>query len=308
MDKAQQAKVLPILYDNSASEDEGTRQVVAECLGKLAIAHPADVVPTLQERIKDKSPHTRSTVLGAAKFALSVEKLQAVDKALQPILTTFLDGLKDSDLNVKRNAILVADAAIRYKPLLVKSTITPYLPLILAETAKRSELVRIVDLGMMKHEEDHGLETRKAAFELVNHLLDASVDCGKLTEFVTNQLAAALKDTNDVKLLAYATISKLAAIPSGADALRSGLDKFVDAFKDTVAKPVDPKKAEEALPDEIVRSGLVAIASLAQIPGPVSAKFDELVQSLAKGDLKDKYAAVQGIPLSKKVDLRSSKQ
>jgi hypothetical protein len=304
LDKVHQAKVLPLLYDNSASDDEGTRQVVAESLGKLAQASPVEIIASFQEHLKSTSPHTRSTVLGGVKYSI-VDKPHDIDKALQPAFGNFLQFLKDADLNVRRNAILALDAVVRFKPLIVKAHISAHLTDILAETLKRPELVRTIDLGISKHEVDEGLENRKAAFNLINHLLDASFELGDLSEFVNNQLSTALKDTNDVKLLAYSTVSKLATKSSGVNSLRKGLEKLVEAFSTTVAKPIDPKKPEQdSLPDEIIRSGLAAIASLALIQGPEPhPKLEELLQVVNKGELKDKFAAEES-----RRDLRSSKQ
>jgi len=305
VDKVYNGKVLPLLYDNAASDDEGTRQVVSECFGKLALNNPTEIVATFSEHINSKSAHTRSTVLGGIKYAI-IEKPHEVDKVLQPIIGVVFNSLKDNDLGVRRSAILAIDAAVRYKPLLVKG-VTSALDLILGETVKKADLVRTIDLGMMKHEVDEGLEIRKAAFELINHLFDASFELGNLSAFVNNQLAAALKDVNDLKLLAYSTVTRLASVPSGTESLRQGLEKLVEAFTSTVAKPVDPKKPEDGLPEEITRSGLAAIASLALIPGAANPKFDELLQAVHKGDLKDKYAAAASQEEGRR-DLRSSKQ
>ena len=61
------------------------------------------------------------------------------------------------------------------------------------------------------------------------------------------------------------------------------------------------------LPEEVVRSGLAAVASLALIPGPAHPKLDELLQAVSKGDLKDKFATAS-VQEGTRRDLRSSKQ
>ena len=54
----------------------GTRNVVAECMGKLALLEPTDLLPNLQSQLKAENPLIRSTVVTAIKFTIldQVEK------------------------------------------------------------------------------------------------------------------------------------------------------------------------------------------------------------------------------------------
>lgn len=42
--------ILALLFENCESEEEGTRNVVAECLGKFALISPDQIVPLLEVR------------------------------------------------------------------------------------------------------------------------------------------------------------------------------------------------------------------------------------------------------------------
>lgn len=51
--------------------EEGTRNVVAECLGKLTLINPVELLPKLKSYLTKNSSMTRSTVISAIKFTIS---------------------------------------------------------------------------------------------------------------------------------------------------------------------------------------------------------------------------------------------
>ena len=51
--------------------EEGTRNVVAECLGKLTLIDPNGLLPKLKSYLNSSSALTRSTVVTAVKFTIS---------------------------------------------------------------------------------------------------------------------------------------------------------------------------------------------------------------------------------------------
>ena len=63
--------MLPRLFEFSQRDEEGVRNVVAECAGKLAAAAPDAVVPALLERLDASSPLTRCTVVNSLRFTLT---------------------------------------------------------------------------------------------------------------------------------------------------------------------------------------------------------------------------------------------
>lgn len=66
------------LFRHCECAEEGTRNVVAECLGKLTLIDPENLLRRLQESLNSPSALMRTTVVTAVKFTISDQ----VDSAL----------------------------------------------------------------------------------------------------------------------------------------------------------------------------------------------------------------------------------
>lgn len=60
-----------MLMSHCECAEEGTRNVVAECLGKLTLINSAELLPKLKSYLASPSALTRSTVVTAVKFTIS---------------------------------------------------------------------------------------------------------------------------------------------------------------------------------------------------------------------------------------------
>lgn len=59
------------LFRHCECAEEGTRNVVAECLGKLTLIDPENLLRRLQESLSSRSALMRTTVVTAVKFTIS---------------------------------------------------------------------------------------------------------------------------------------------------------------------------------------------------------------------------------------------
>ena len=66
---------------------------------------------------------------------------QAIDPLLRTSMSDFLDTLKDTDLNVRRVALVTFNSAAHNKPSLVRDLLTHVLPYLYAETKVRVSAV-----------------------------------------------------------------------------------------------------------------------------------------------------------------------
>lgn len=287
-------KILNLLFNHCESEEEGVRNVVAECLGKIALIKPSKLVPALKERTTSPAAFTRATVVVAVKYSI-VERPEKIDSVMYPEISSFLMLIKDQDRHVRRAAVLALSIAGHNKPNLIKSLLPELLPLLYDQTVIKKELIRTVDLGPFKHTVDDGLELRKAAFECVDTLLDNCLDQLNPSSFIVPYLKSGLDDHYDVKMPCHLILSKLAdKCPSAVLAV---LDSLVDPLQKTVNfKPKqDAVKQEVDRNEDMIRSALRAVASLNRISGgDCSHKFKNLMAEIAKSQsLWEKYCSIR---------------
>ncbi|VAH24888.1 unnamed protein product [Triticum turgidum subsp. durum] len=287
-------KILALLFNHCESEEEGVRNVVAECLGKIALIEPNKLIPALKERTTSPAANTRATVAIAIKYSI-VERTGKIDAILYSEISTFLMLIKDSDRHVRRAAVLALSTAAHNKPSLIKGLLPELLPLLYDQTVVKQELIRTVDLGPFKHVVDDGLELRKAAFECVDTLLDNCLDQVNPSSFIVPFLLSGLGDHYDVKMPCHLILSKLAdKCPSAVLAV---LDSLVEPLEKTIGhKPKsDAVKQEIDRNEDMIRSALRAIAAVNRISGSdYSMKLKNLMSKItATPSLAEKYNSVR---------------
>jgi cullin-associated NEDD8-dissociated protein 1 len=165
-------QIMALLLLHSESSEEGVRNVVADCLGKLALRRPVDSLPILAQRLSAPNPSMRATMVMALKFTMSDRPQLELDAALPAFLPRFLALIEDPDRHVRRAAVQALQVGCHHKAPLLLPLLPSLLPLLYQQTIVRPELVRTVDLGPFKHIVDDGLELRKSAFECMETLLD----------------------------------------------------------------------------------------------------------------------------------------
>ncbi|KAI8139309.1 armadillo-type protein [Fennellomyces sp. T-0311] len=278
-----------VLMESSDSEqEEGTRSVVAECLGKLALTDTNKFLPELQARLTSPSAHIRATVATAIKYAI-VDPTTDHDELLKPILSQFLSLLQDSSLDVQRLALLTMNSAVHRKPYLIKSMLGDLVPLLYGETVVKEELIHTVEMGPFKHKVDDGLEIRKAAYECMYTLLSTCLDKIDVHGFL-DTVRSGLDDQHDIKMLAYLMLIRLGKV--APTAVMQKLDDLVDPLKITLEFKMrsNAVKQEVEKNQELVRATLRCMVGLAGLSDPgVSPKFDTFIKEVQSGPLADDY-------------------
>lgn len=208
------ATMLPLLYDNANSAEEGVRNVVAECLGKIAILEP-DRLGELKAMATSGEPSIRQTVATAVRHAVSDQPNAAVDERLAADADAFLALIDDDDLGVKRAALLTLNTLIHSKQVVVRPILASLVEKVYRETVIRPELIHKVMLGPFSHIVDDGLDARKAAFECIDTLVANCIDALEPQACLTAMISG-LADDYDIKMLSYLILVRPSLTPLSA--------------------------------------------------------------------------------------------
>uniref|UniRef100_A0A4W6DBM6 TATA-binding protein interacting (TIP20) domain-containing protein n=1 Tax=Lates calcarifer TaxID=8187 RepID=A0A4W6DBM6_LATCA len=271
-----------LLFQNCECQEEGTRNLVAECLGKLTLVNPAQLLPRLKQQLKAGSPLARSTVVTAIKFTI-------VDQPKIFLKTS------DNDINVRRVALVMFNSAAHNKPSLIRGLLGTVLPHLYKETQIRKDLIREVEMGPFKHTVDDGLDVRKAAFECMYTLLDSCLEGLDVLQFL-DHVEEGLKDHYDIRMLTFLMLARLVSLCPAAVLQR--LDRLVEPLKATCTTKVKAGsvKQEFEKQEELRRSAMRAVAALLAVPeverSPSMADFANQIRTNA--DMASIYQSVQG--------------
>uniref|UniRef100_A0A5G2QG48 Cullin associated and neddylation dissociated 2 (putative) n=1 Tax=Sus scrofa TaxID=9823 RepID=A0A5G2QG48_PIG len=251
-----------LLFQRCEGAEEGTRGVVAECIGKLVLVNPPFLLPRFRKQLAAGQPHTRSTVITAVKFLISDQP-----HPIDPLLKSFI-GEHTSPLPPP--------------PSLVRDLLDDILPLLYQETKIRRDLIREVEMGPFKHTVDDGLDVRKAAFECMYSLLESCLGQLDICEFL-NHLEDGLKDHYDIRMLTFIMLARLATLCPVPVLQR--VDRLIEPLRATCTAKVKAGsvKQEFEKQDELKRSAMRAVAALLTIPevgkSPIMADFSSQIRS-----------------------------
>ncbi|NXT32037.1 CAND1 protein, partial [Pelecanoides urinatrix] len=296
-----------LLFKHCECTEEGTRNVVAECLGKLTLVNPSELLPRLKNQLSSGSPHARSTVVTAIKFTIA-DQPQPIDALLKGCIGDFLKTLQDPDLNVRRVALALFNSAAHNKPSLIRDLLNAVLPSLYNETKVRRELIREVEMGPFKHTVDDGLDVRKAAFECMYTLLESCLDRLDIYEYL-NHVEDGLKDHYDIRMLTFIMLARLSTLCPNAVLQR--LERLIEPLRATCSTKVKAGsvKQEFEKQDELKRSAMRAVAALLTIPevekSPVMAEFSSQIRS--NPEMASLFESIQkdsaSLPTSESMDM-----
>eukprot|EP01062_Namystynia_karyoxenos_P059015 TRINITY_DN50440_c0_g1_i1.p1 TRINITY_DN50440_c0_g1~~TRINITY_DN50440_c0_g1_i1.p1 ORF type:complete len:1332 (+),score=571.92 TRINITY_DN50440_c0_g1_i1:97-3996(+) len=315
--RAECDRVLESCLNWAAASDEGIRNVVAECLGKLALLQPQQVCRRLLEQAQKAGPVSdkTTTIITSLKYSVS-EPLFRYD-GLQEDLHVFLNFMNKpqeklepqknaENVKTRRAAVQLFTAAVHSKPDLVRRQLRQHMDALFSQTRVDDELVRSVNLGPFVHKVDDGLELRKSAFECMDILLDGTFAGDSLLDFLNDydsfakQLVVGMdaKQGQDIQMLCYFMLGKLCRVQRAHVACLGILDqacadnllpKAVKTFTEQVKKANVVQQEKDKMQDVMVTM-FKMIECIRRVPGAEDnmsfRKFIQFCRTLDSEQLK----------------------
>lgn len=257
-------EIVPVLERHCRSTEEGVRNMVAECFGKLAILKPDQIVPYLAKAVEGASgePMARCTLVMSLKFASSSD--QPV-QALREHISIFVTLLNDEDLNVRRSSIVAFTSLAHHRTAVIHDVAREQIvPSLFKDMRVDPTLKRTVDLGPFKHVVDDGLPLRKASFSCILTMLDTIPETVPIVDLLPH-LAKGLADVDEVQMLCHQILIQIAQ--RSPHILLSEINTVLEPLAQTLNKTV--KEAQGSVMNHAnndIRSALRALDAIAAVP------------------------------------------
>ncbi|KAJ6252815.1 TIP120 domain-containing protein [Anaeramoeba flamelloides] len=279
--------ILNSLFQNCESEIEVTRNLISECLGKIAILKPKLLINKIIDKLSNvddkdneikkiklkKSKSTKSlkalknskiflqsTLLNSLKFAISKDDIQKIDKLIQKKIKKFIIYLENPDYLIRLATLTFINTAARKKFWIIQKNIKYLLTHLLKETKINKELIGSVEMGQFNYKIDEGLENRKLAYDTLNLMILHCNELLKVSGFI-DVVKNGIEDPYiEINLITLDLFIKL--IQFRYDLIRVNINKLIDPLKKSLTKSNNDEneyKQNVSQNEELINSALKAI-------------------------------------------------
>ncbi|PXF49481.1 Cullin-associated NEDD8-dissociated protein 1 [Gracilariopsis chorda] len=279
----------------TSSEEESVRTATAECLALLAHASPQDVLKSMKEASKSPSRDVRAVVAAAIKFAVtSSASNNLLFGHLRSNMDAFIVLIGDSEVIVAKNALQAINAIAKSRPQLLAPHLETILPLVYSRTVKDKDLVRVVDLGPFKHEEDYGLDIRKSAFDCLRTFLSGSLHLRIPFIGMLDQVMRGLRDHADVRSIAQLILTT-AATTEAAPQMVEIMDVIVRELGATFNERLKDNAVRQEIErhEESIRGAMRAVRMMENVAEiRADQRFQMLLTNVVQRNFAEKYESI----------------
>jgi cullin-associated NEDD8-dissociated protein 1 len=280
---------ISFLFNYSETPNENLRQIVAECIGKLAIHDIQAYRNLFLQNLQSPNIHRKNTTAFAFRY-LCTKNTSAED--IFPLVDPLFHLVNENDLNV-RKSVLGSLNSLAYNIPKALQQVNSFFENALADVCKfKPELVKEIELGPFKYKVDEGLALRNSAFSFIDtalqHLLEKSG-----IQYVINLVLIGITDpADDIQILSFQILNKISTLAPLR--LVSYTEKLVEKFEEVLAKYEKSlgSKQEGERVNDCIRAFLRAVQSLSKIEHVESTpKFKDFLQEriLKNEKLKEIY-------------------
>ncbi|CBY17954.1 unnamed protein product [Oikopleura dioica] len=275
------------LQEYADASEEGSRNVLAECLGRLVSVEPS-LCAFLQEKCKNEDFRIRQTQLATAKNVCHLKQIDI--PSFLALLSVVYHFISDPTIPVIKSAIAFMNSEAHNNAEVLKRHLTKdVLESLYKETKVRPDLIREVMMGPFKHTIDDGLEIRKATFECLYSLLDSCHDEVDL-DILLNNVENGYDDDYDVKLLTYLILLRI--IQQSPSSISSRVVKFCEHTK----KILNLRVKQDAVNQEAERSEELKRAVVRVIAHISNNSTEILIDTNSTRAYQDTIRLIQNFP------------
>ena len=254
-------QILPVLLGNAERAEENVRNIAAECLGKLISVSPELIVSEIIQALNSGSVFCKITMASSIKYAVH-NKIHQYSDYMEQLLPTILECMNIPDVNLKRACLVSINSIAHNAPGALKHNFLAVMNRIFQETVLKQDLIKKVDLGAFMHITDEGLPIRKAAFGVIETIIEQlpeKIDPNKIIEHVISGLD---DPSDEVQMLCHQLLTKL--IHWGAGALAGSLNAVINPIRKNVEKnqKLMSNKQEVERATDLLRSALRCVEKI----------------------------------------------
>src|SRR3569833_15804 len=235
----------------------------------------------------------KATIVKSFKYGAAKDTNQ---QQLETVVGDLVSMIQDKDLSVKKNALEALNSVVHNHPNALRGdTLENLQRFAFAETVIKPELITEIDLGPFKHRVDEGIPIRKAAFSLIDSLVEKLPGKVDNTQIIELSIRGIDDSAEECMILSLHILGRLTVI--APTLVLSCIEAIVDAFDKQFQKNLkmisNVQSSERA--QNIMRAILRVVEQLQRTPDiETSPKFSDFFKvSIAENaNAKDMYEKI----------------